>query len=152
QRKAGKPYIAEAAHPDNGSWEGHDSYNHSEHYFHSGYCDLIITGLVGLRPRGDDVIEIDPLAPEGWGYFAREDAPYRGRRVSIVWDRTGLRYPNRGLGRGLHILVGGMRVASVPGLQRLSAPLPRKLGLVDRPEEAAGAPERPLVNYAVNND
>ena len=36
-RKDGKPYIAEACHPDTGSWEGHDTYNHSEHYFHSGY-------------------------------------------------------------------------------------------------------------------
>jgi len=65
-RKNGRPYIAEAAHPDSGSWEGHDSYNHSEHYFHSGYNDLIITGLIGLKPRADDVVEIDPLAPQEW--------------------------------------------------------------------------------------
>jgi hypothetical protein len=59
-RKNGRPYLAEACHPDTGSWEGHDAYNHSEHYFHSGYVDLIITGLVGLRPRDDDTIEIHP--------------------------------------------------------------------------------------------
>jgi hypothetical protein len=33
-RKNGKPYLAEACHPDTGSFEGHDGYNHSEHYFH----------------------------------------------------------------------------------------------------------------------
>src|SRR5262252_5827324 len=69
-RKGGRPYIAEAAHPETGSWEGHDSYNHSEHYFHSGFCDLVITGLVGLRPRDDDTIEVSPLAPDAWDWFA----------------------------------------------------------------------------------
>ena len=63
QRKDGKPYITEAANPDNGSFAGHDSPYHSEHYFHSGYTDLIITGLVGLRPRADDSLEVAPLAP-----------------------------------------------------------------------------------------
>ncbi len=72
-RKDGKPYLAEALHPDTGSFAGHDTYNHSEHYFHSGYCDLVITGLVGLKPRGDDVIEVDPLAPDNWKYFALDD-------------------------------------------------------------------------------
>ena len=48
-RKDGRPYLAEALHPDTGSFEGHDGYNHSEHYFHSSFNDLVITGLVGLR-------------------------------------------------------------------------------------------------------
>lgn len=52
--------IARVADPDTGSFEGHDSYNHGEHDFHSGYVDLIVTGLVGLRPRDDDVLEVDP--------------------------------------------------------------------------------------------
>ena len=56
QRLQGRPFIAEAANPDNGSWDGHNSYYHSEHYFHSGYVDLIITGLAGLRPRADTLL------------------------------------------------------------------------------------------------
>ena len=59
-RKDGRPYIAEAANPDTGSWKGHDTPGHSNHYFHSGYTDLVITGLVGLRPRADDTIEVEP--------------------------------------------------------------------------------------------
>ncbi len=52
QRRDGRPYIAEAANPDNGSWDGHNTFDHSEHYFHSGYVDLVITGLVGsAAPR-----------------------------------------------------------------------------------------------------
>lgn len=54
--------IAEALNPFNGSWKGHDLPNRSEHYFHSGYVDLIITGLVGLRPDDGDTFVVDPLA------------------------------------------------------------------------------------------
>ncbi|MFM7150645.1 MAG: MGH1-like glycoside hydrolase domain-containing protein, partial [Gemmataceae bacterium] len=59
-RKNGKPYLAEACHPDTGSFEGHDGYNHSEHYFHSSFNDLVITGLVGLVPRDDDQLQLKP--------------------------------------------------------------------------------------------
>src|SRR4029077_7942152 len=100
-RKEGRPYLAEALHPDTGSFEGHDSYNHSEHYFHSSFNDLIITGLVGLRPRADDTVELQPLAPAAWDYFALDRVPYQGRTLSVVWDRDGKRY---GLGAGLRIL------------------------------------------------
>jgi hypothetical protein len=140
-RKGGKPYLAEACHPDTGSWEGHDNYNHSEHYFHSCFNDLVITGLVGLRPRADDVLEVVPLASESWDYFALDDVPYRGRRVSVVWDKTGERYK---LGKGLHLLAGGKKLATSEKLGRLTAKLPAV--------ESKPAPKKVAVNYAVNND
>ncbi|HEV3164428.1 MAG TPA: glycosyl hydrolase family 65 protein, partial [Isosphaeraceae bacterium] len=140
-RRGGQPYIAEAADPDTGSWDGHDSFNHSEHYFHSGFVDLIITGLVGLRPRADDVLEADPLAPDDWAYFALDDVSYHGRRVAIVWDRDGNRY---GLGKGLHILADGKEIASAQRLERLTAELP--------PRSEPDSETSPPVNFAVNND
>ena len=142
QRKNGRPYVAEAANPDDGSWEGHDTFNHSEHYFHSAYADLVITGLVGLRPRADSLIEVNPLAPADWAYFALDDVLYHGRRVSIIWDRDGTRYRR---GRGLTVLVDGRPVARAPSLRRLVAPLP--------PRAAAGTerPGPPARNLAVNN-
>src|SRR5262249_9067326 len=140
-KKNSRPYIAEAAHPDTGSWEGHDGYNHSEHYFHSAYVDLVITGLVGLRPRADDVVEINPLAPEGWDYFALDDVAYHGHRLSVLWDKTGKRY---GHGAGLHILADGKKLASAAKLGKLTAKLP--------PLPEAGPSEPFAVNYAVNND
>ncbi len=145
-RKDGKPYLAEALHPDTGSFEGHDNYNHSEHYFHSGFCDLVITGLVGLTPRDDQTLEIKPLAPADWDYFALDDVSYRGHRVSIVWDKTGERYK---LGPGLHILVNGNQVASSPTLS------PMSVELGDQPEAARIPDKDPsltAVNFAVNND
>ncbi len=121
QRKNGRPYIAEAADPDNGSWEGHDTFDHSEHYFHSGYTDLVITGIVGLRPRADDSLEVQPLAPDSWDYFALDNVRYHGHDVAVVWDRTGARYHR---GAGLTLLVDGRVIGRAPRLGQLMAVLP----------------------------
>lgn len=154
-RKDGRPYIAEAANPDTGSWKGYDNYNHSEHYFHSGYCDLVITGLIGLRPRADDIIEINPLAPKAWDYFALVDAPYKGRAVSIFWDRTGERY---GQAAGLRLIVDGQELATSERIERLTAKLPARgsFQAVEPPSKDDRLEAYPTssvaFNFAVNND
>lgn len=164
-RKNGKPYLAEACHPDTGSWEGHDSYNHSEHYFHSSYCDLVITGLVGLRPRDDDTVEVHPLAPADWPYFALDGVPYRGQTLSIVWDRDGTRYK---FGKGLHLLANNTVFATRQTLGPLTgklppmlvAPPPRevelpgqlRLALKERLGWLAERASMVRVNVAVNNE
>ena len=140
-RKDGKPYIAEALHPDTGSWAGHDMRNRSEHYFHSNFNDLVITGLVGLKADGGDTLLVDPLAPASWDFFALDAIPYQGHELAICWDKKGDRY---GQGVGLHVLVDGKKVASSPKLAKLEVKLP-------------AAREVPLneetrFNYAVNND
>jgi hypothetical protein len=145
-RKDGRPYIAEAANPDTGSWKGHDTPGHSNHYFHSGYTDLVITGLVGLRPRADDTIEVEPLVPDAWDYFALDDVAYRGHKVSVLWDRKGGRY---GRGAGLHVLADGKELASAPALTKLTAQLPADGPGPLKPPSAAGTVP---VNFAVNND
>ncbi|HEV8148922.1 MAG TPA: discoidin domain-containing protein [Gemmatimonadales bacterium] len=139
QRRGGRPYIAEAADPFTGSWEGHNTFYHSEHYFHSGYVDLIITGLVGLRPRADDTLELNPLAPDDWPWFALDAVAYHGHSVSVLWDRDGTRYRR---GAGLTLLVDGRPAARAPKLQRLTAAL--------GPEKRAAA-SSPMRNLAVNN-
>ena len=142
-RKNGKPYLAEALNPDNGSFEGYDGYNHSEHYLHSGYTDLVITGLIGLIPRDDDTLEIHPLAPAEWDYFALDDVPYRGHQVSILWDKTGSRY---GKGAGLHVMVDGKKVHTADSVGHLEIQ-----GVV--PGVAASKPsELVRTNFAVNNE
>ena len=140
QRKDGHPYIAEAANPLTGSWSGHDTYYHSEHYFHSGYIDQVITGLVGLRPRADDTLEVHPLVPETWDWFALRNVRYRGHDVSITWDRDGRHF---GRGRGLQLISDGRVIARSPTLQRLRADL--------GPMPVLPAVERPA-NVAVHND
>ncbi len=140
-RKNGKPYLAEACHPDTGSFEGHDGYNHSEHYFHSSFNDLVITGLVGICPRDDDTLEVKPLAPEDWAYFALDSVPYRGHLLSVLWDRDGTRYKR---GKGLKLYADGKEIAASPTL----APLKAKLSARAQAPLPASTP----VNFAVNND
>lgn len=142
-RKEGRPYLAEAAHPDTGSFKGHDSDNHSEHYFHSGYLDLIITGLVGIKPRPDAFLELDPLAPPDWPYFALQDLPYHGFGLGIFWDRDGSRY---GRGAGLRVVVDGQVIVSQPTLAKVLAKLPVQTHPTSKPHNIV------RINFAVNND
>ena len=68
----------------------------SEHYNHSTFCDLVITGAAGLVPRADNVLEVDPLFPKDWDYFCLDGVRYHGHLVTIAWDRTGTRYGKKG--------------------------------------------------------
>jgi hypothetical protein len=113
----------------------------SHHYFHSGFDDLIVTGLAGLRPRADDVLEVAPLIPadpedpEYLAWFALQDVPYHGHLVTILWDADGSRY---GRGAGLTLLVDGAQVAHGAGPKRLTASLARKhLAPIARPIDIA---------------
>ncbi len=95
-------------------------------YNHSGYADLIVTGLVGLRPRIDNLVEINPLVPEGGlTYFALDGVPYHGTVLTILYDQTGERYHE---GKGLHVFAGGEEIVSAPRIQRLTAKLPETSG------------------------
>lgn len=145
-RKNGRPYLAEALHPDTGSFEGHDGYNHSEHYFHSGFCDLIVTGLVGIRPSDGQKLEIVPLATEDWPWFALDRVHYHGKELTVFWDRDGSRY---GKGAGMHVLADGREIAHSSSLQPISVELPGPSSPAATTRDAA----KPLaVNFAVNND
>jgi len=75
-----------------------------KNYNHSTYCDLIITGLCGLRPRADDRIDVRPLIPDDWDYFCLDSVSYHGRSLTIVHDKYGDRY---GLGKGGFVYVNG---------------------------------------------
>ena len=90
-------------------------------YNHSSFCDLVITGLVGLRPRSDDIIEVNPLVPEDkWDFFCLDDVLYHGRSLTIIWDKTGTKY---GRGAGLSVLVDGKPIAHGVKLGKLTGKL-----------------------------
>ena len=87
-------------------------------YNHSTYCDLIITGLVGLRPGADDTVEVNPLIPGGaWDYFCLDNVHYHDHLLTILYDKTGSRY---GKGRGLRVLADGKEIAASEKLERLT--------------------------------
>ena len=104
QQKNGKPYIGEYQDEKNGYWLKGDN-PRSSYYNHSGFADLIINDLIGLKPRADNVIEIFPLIPKGkWDWFCLDRVLYHGKMLSILWDKTGHKY---GKGRGFQIYADG---------------------------------------------
>ena len=126
-RYDGEPYLGEYLDETTGAWlKGRDP--RSRWYNHSTFADLVITGLVGIVPRGDDTLELHPLLPEGhWDWFCLEGVRYHGHDLTIVWDRDGKHY---GRGAGLTAWVDGRKTLQSPTLAPVSGPL--------TPSEAAG--------------
>jgi hypothetical protein len=88
------------------------------HDFHSMYCSLIVEGVVGLTPRSDAKIELQPLA-QRWEYFLLDGLRYRGRDLTVVWNRPGgeRRYPH--YPEGLSLAIDGRVVFTRPTLERV---------------------------------
>jgi len=120
-RYDGLPYIGEYLDEVTGQWlKGRDP--RSRYYNHSTYADLLITGVIGLRPRADDVVELSPLLPENtWNWFCLDGVRYHGRDLTIVWDRDGKHF---GHGAGLAIFVDGKEIARSAQLGPLQVRLP----------------------------
>lgn len=102
----------------------------SPHYFHSGFIDLIMSGYVGIRPRADDVLEVNPLVDDSVAWFRAEEVPYHGHNVAVQWDANGSKYGRK----GLLVEVDGQEVAFSENLGRLTANVARKpVVTIDRP-------------------
>lgn len=131
------PWIDENLNPDTGDWiartrlkswkdgmwdAGKGGIERGKDYNHSTYCDLIIAGLVGLRPQADDIVVVNPLLPdETWDYFCLDGVPYHGRTLTILYDKTGKRYRK---GTGLRILSDGKEIAARETLGSIQSTLP----------------------------
>jgi len=107
-------------------------------YNHSAFIDLIISGLIGLKPSSRDTLVIHPLLPttatisnsttslrkksknSKWSYFCLDYVKYHNRMLTIVWDEDGSRY-NRGV--GFMVFVDAKLVSVTPTLQRVSISL-----------------------------
>jgi len=117
----GLPYIGEYLDEKTGAWlKGRDP--RSFYYNHSTFADLVITGVAGLRPRADNVVEVAPLLPpDTWDWFCLDGVRYHGHDLTILWDRDGKRY---GRGAGLTVLAGGKIIAHSERLERVTGTLP----------------------------
>jgi hypothetical protein len=125
------PWLDEALDPDTGDWisrrllhERHSPLDgRGAYYNHSGFVDPLITGLIGLRPRDDNRIVLNPLLPAGsWSYFALDGLPYHGHILTILYDASGKHY---GRGAGLTLMVDGVKRASRKDVGMLQYTLPQ---------------------------
>jgi hypothetical protein len=85
------------------------------HDFHSTYNALVVEGMIGLRPRADDLIELRPLARD-WAYFALDRLRHRGRDLTIVWDRPDGQVRYEGFPEGFSLYVDGKLAFTRPTL------------------------------------
>ncbi|MEI6177277.1 MAG: glycosyl hydrolase family 65 protein [Verrucomicrobiota bacterium] len=105
-----------------GTWDaGKGGVERGKDYNHSTYCDLIISGLVGLRPRMDATVEVNPLLPRSWDFCCLDQIPYHGHLLTILWDKTGEKYHK---GKGLRVLADGREIAGSEKLGRITGTLP----------------------------
>ncbi|MBN1866683.1 glycoside hydrolase [Candidatus Sumerlaeota bacterium] len=117
QRQEGKPYIGEYLGEKTGEWIKADEVR-GRHYLHSTFADLVVTGVVGLRPREDETVEVHPLLPDdAWDSFCLDNVLYHGRILTILWDRTGSAY---GRGKGLAVYVDGREIVRSETLRPVS--------------------------------
>lgn len=134
------PWIDENLHPDKSEWIARkiildtpamrDRFpkERGKDYNHSTFCDLVISGLVGLVPDGARGFAVDPLCPQAWDWFVLEDVRYRGHAVSVRWQR----------GEGLTVTVDGRVAAQRPTLGRLDVKLPGVGATAARPTATGG--------------
>ena len=85
-------------------------------YNHSGFTDLILSDLLGIKPGIDGIIEINPLIPESWDWFAVDNIFYQGKNISLIWDKTGKKY---NLGRGLMLFVDNKLVSKTNQIKQI---------------------------------
>lgn len=119
--KRGVPYLGEYQDEKTGYWLKGDN-PRSSYYNHSGFCDLVISDLVGLKPRADNILDIFPLIPQNqWKWFALDNVLYHGHIICILWDKTGTKYHK---GKGFIIYADGKVIKRSAQLKHLLIKLP----------------------------
>jgi hypothetical protein len=82
-------------------------YYWSNHYNHSSYNNLIITGLCGIRPSQSDTLDIYPLVDSSIKYFCIDGVIYHGHELTVVYDEDGSKY---NLEKGLTVFLDGKKI------------------------------------------
>lgn len=92
---------------------------------------LFIEDMAGIRPRMDDVIELDPInfssvnntlanaADFKYDHFMVNNLNYHGSDLSIVWDDPSNPTPSYSAPKGYSLYIGGVRIFTVDHLAKI---------------------------------
>ena len=106
---------------NNGSWSPEKGgVERGKDYNHSAFCDLVISDLLGLQPKLDSIIEINPILPENWNWFCLDRVLYHNKELTILWDKTGEKYKR---GKGLMVFVDGALKANTQEIEKITLDL-----------------------------
>lgn len=104
-------WIDEVRHPLKDEWssrevlknwgweENKGGFERGKDYNHSTFCDIIISGIIGVKYENGE-IEISPSIPDEWDYFRLDNLNIRGETYTIIYDKTGEKYKK---GKGINI-------------------------------------------------
>ena len=105
-------WIDEVRHPLRDEWSSREilknlgwnpktgGYERGKDYNHSTFCDIVISGIVGVRCENAH-LDVSPIIPDDWEYFRLRNLTFRGNKYTIIYDKTGLKY---NMGKGLQII------------------------------------------------
>ena len=109
-------WIDENLDPYTGEWyarnellsrDDYPYYERGKDYNHSSFCDLVISGLMGIQPGIDGSVTVEPLVPEGlWDWFCLDGIVCQSNEITVIYDKTGRRY---GCGKGFFIFKNGRK-------------------------------------------
>ena len=112
-------FIGEYQDEKTGAWLRNSP--RSRYYNHSGFADLVISDLVGIKPAMGSKLAIRPLIPQNqWAWFCLDNVAYHGHRLTVLWDKDGSHYRHD---RGLQVFGDGKKVAQSGKLKDLTISL-----------------------------
>ena len=117
----GTPFLDENMDPDTGIWLarsilrewGREDKERGQHYNHSTFIDLVITGLVGIRPCGCSTLTVAPLGTS-LDFFRAENISYHGHSITVDWKKA----------LGLAVTVDGEREYTAPAGKKIRLEIP----------------------------
>lgn len=121
------PYIDEDLDPYTGEWivhklmfgmnPPHKDAGRGKDYNHSTFCDLVLSGLAGIRADRENKLIIQPLFDgEQLDYFCADGILYHGHFLTVLWDKSGQKY---GRGVGFHVLCDGKEMVQSDAVAKI---------------------------------
>ncbi len=92
------PWIDEVRHPLRDDWSsrsllcewgwpaGAGGLERGKDYNHSTFCDLVISGLLGIHEENGQ-LAVTPNIPEDWSYFTLSSLSFRGKTYTVFYTR-----------------------------------------------------------------